>query len=302
MAAAVAGVAATNALIAALTPPARPGLGGSFARYPYRHGSLAYTVAGEGPPLLLLHGLGMGNSMAEWAANFDDLRLHHTVYALDLPGWGLSSKPKRAYTAEDFIEAILFFMEDVVVGDCALIAAGDSCNFAVEAAARRPDLCTHLVLVCPPTHTHDVALETVAPLVERAFALPVLGAALSNIIASRAAIAQYCTGQLYYDKALVTADIIDRYYVAAHQPGARYGLAAVVQGTMAIDVRPSWSRIHQPALLVWGRHARINSIETAPEWLALKPDAELHVIDDAMLLPHNEHAPEFNEFVLQWLK
>jgi hypothetical protein len=85
-------------------------------------------------------------------------------------------------------------------------------------------------------------------------------------------------------------------------PGARHGLASFVSGTMRHDALPAWGRLRQPALLVWGRNTQINAVETAPEWLALKADAELHVIDDALLLPHVEHAQEWNTLVLGWLE
>src|SRR5438093_1529846 len=55
-------IAAINALIAARTPPLSQKLGGTFNRYPARQGDLAYTVKGSGSPVLLLHGLGAGNS------------------------------------------------------------------------------------------------------------------------------------------------------------------------------------------------------------------------------------------------
>ena len=52
-----------------------------------------YLEAGEGPPVLLLHGL--GTSMVTWYCNFDPLVSRgYRVLALDLPGHGDSDKPK----------------------------------------------------------------------------------------------------------------------------------------------------------------------------------------------------------------
>ncbi|MBG0565404.1 alpha/beta fold hydrolase [Actinoplanes sp. NEAU-A11] len=48
--------------------------------------ALTYTRAGNGPPLVLLHGL--GSSRAAWRPVLDRLAATHTVYAVDLPGFG----------------------------------------------------------------------------------------------------------------------------------------------------------------------------------------------------------------------
>ena len=50
-----------------------------------------YVTAGEGPAVLLVHGLGA--SLAVWLENILPLAEGHSIYALDLPGYGQSDKP-----------------------------------------------------------------------------------------------------------------------------------------------------------------------------------------------------------------
>ena len=75
----------------------------------------------------------------------------------------------------------------------------------------------------------------------------------------------------------------------------------MLAGLTDTDWHGAWSRLEKPALMVWGRNALIGGLDAAPEYLALKPDARLQVIDRAMLLPQAEHAEEFNRIVLEWL-
>jgi pimeloyl-ACP methyl ester carboxylesterase len=51
---------------------------------------LAFARSGDGPPLVLLHGL--GSSRSAWQPVLDHLAGSHTVYAVDLPGFGASER------------------------------------------------------------------------------------------------------------------------------------------------------------------------------------------------------------------
>lgn len=300
--AALSAVALANALIAARTPPAQSALPGVFSRFPVRSGDVAYAVAGAGPPLLLLHGIGAGNSMLEWENNFSALRERHTVYALDFLGWGASDRPEHRYTAADCTEQICSFIENLIGERCAVVASSDSCAYAVEAASRRPDLVSRLVLVCPSLAEEEpgaAGLRT--SVIERVLRLPIVGTAVYNALTSRRALRRFAEHYLYFDKTRVDEALVTRYHVGAHQGGSRSALASFLSGALRHDTRPAWSRLTQPALLVWGRNALLNPLDAAPEWLALKPDARLEVIERAMLLPHAERPQQWNEAVLSWL-
>jgi len=67
------------------------------------------VIAGKGPPLVLLHGFGA--VVGFWISNLKELSKHHKVYAVDLPGFGRSSRPdfkgKTAEEAEEFFMTAL---------------------------------------------------------------------------------------------------------------------------------------------------------------------------------------------------
>eukprot|EP01012_Entosiphon_sulcatum_P060039 TRINITY_DN84780_c0_g1_i1.p1 TRINITY_DN84780_c0_g1~~TRINITY_DN84780_c0_g1_i1.p1 ORF type:complete len:373 (+),score=45.58 TRINITY_DN84780_c0_g1_i1:32-1120(+) len=71
--------------------------------------SINTIVIGTGSPLVLLHGMAAG--LAMWVANLDSLAERHTVYALDLPGFGLSQRV--AFAGDSPEEAALYFVETV---------------------------------------------------------------------------------------------------------------------------------------------------------------------------------------------
>ncbi len=298
-------VAVANTVIAARTPPLGFRLGGQFGRYPARFGDIAYTVAGTGPPVLLLHGLDAGRSMAEWRAVFDVLADHHTVYAFDWLGWGLSDTTGEGTNATDFAEQISGFIHDIVGQKTAVVAAGQAGIFAILAARGGAEI-SRLALVCPVPPAPD------APSGEsRAEALlqstlsgnllnaPVLGVAALNWLHSRENLHKEAREHGFFDKELAQSES-QLWHVAAHQRGTERGQRALLQGAFGCDWRAAWREIEVPSLLIWGRNAVREGYDAAPEWLALRPDAHLEVVENALLFPHLEQPQRFLDIVLPW--
>lgn len=290
-----------NALIFARAPKIGNRLGGAFDRYPTRHGDIAYIALGAGQPtILLLHGFGVGNSSVEWRENSDALCEHFSVYALDFLGWGISDKSRHSHTSADYIEVVVGFLNDVIAEPCVVVASSGAAPIAIEAAARAGQKVAGLVLVCPSLGDDSDISKLRKKVLHKVLWMPVLGTGVYNFITSRAQIEKFARRHLYFDKSRVDAALIQRHHAAAHQSDAQFGAFAFLAGALDLDPRQTWSRLPMPALLVWGRNTQINPLETAPEWLALKPDAELAVIDDAMLLPHTEQPQRFNALLQSW--
>jgi pimeloyl-ACP methyl ester carboxylesterase len=299
-------VALTNAYIAARTPTLGLRLGGQFSRYPARFGDVAYTVAGSGSPVLLLHGLDAGRSMAEWRATFNALADHHTVYAFDWLGWGLSDTTHEGYNATDFAELVQNFIDDIVGSPTAVIGAGQAGIFAALASRAGANI-SRLALVCPtpPAQDSPSGESRAEALIQRALSgsvlnAPVLGTAALNWLRSRKNLEQSARRHSFFDKELAT-DESNLLYVTAHQPGADYGQKCLLQGAFACDWRAAWSEIELPSLLIWGRNALREGYDSAPEWLTLRPDAQLEVMEDSMLFPHLEQPERFLKLILPWL-
>jgi len=65
------------------------------------------VIAGNGPPLVLFHGFGAGLGL--WVYNLRHFAEHHTVYAIDLPGFGRSSRVP--FNGTTYPEAEHYFLE-----------------------------------------------------------------------------------------------------------------------------------------------------------------------------------------------
>ncbi|WP_245259370.1 alpha/beta hydrolase [Methylobacterium sp. 77] len=98
-------------------------------------------------PVILVHGLGMSSRYMIPLARH--LAPHFEVYAPDLPGFGLSEKPRRPLTVRELAEALATCMHAVGVKRAAFIGNSLGCEVLVELALTHPQLVDRLVLQGP---------------------------------------------------------------------------------------------------------------------------------------------------------
>jgi pimeloyl-ACP methyl ester carboxylesterase len=111
--------------------------------------TLAYDVRGDGPPLVLVHGL--GERASSWDTVRDALAARFTTYAVDVRGHGASDWP--GVYGHDVIEPDLCgWLDALGLRDVVLVGHSMGGSVAFRVAAHRPDLVGRLVVedVVPP--------------------------------------------------------------------------------------------------------------------------------------------------------
>ena len=296
------GVAATfNALIGRSVQPLENLIGGQEGWFNWRGHRIAYTKRGAGPPILLVHGIYATASSFEWRFNVDEFARHHTVFTIDLLGFGRSDRPAVRYSARLYLALIADFIAQVVGAPAVIVASSLSAAYAIVLGARDPGRFPALVLIEPtglvrlhksPSAAGDVARYAVDS--------PVLGTAVFNAMVSRRSIRDYLERH-YVDGEIVTDELVDAHYATAHQPGAKYAPSAFLSWHLNLDVRRALRRLLQPALLVWGEQAVETPVEDVRGFRALRPEMDVAILDPAGSLPHDERPEEFNEIVSTFL-
>jgi pimeloyl-ACP methyl ester carboxylesterase len=136
-------VAATCATIARMTAPWQR----RTVRLPW--GRLSVQVAGEGPPLVLLHGL--GGSARYWAGAAPLLAQTRTLIAPDLAGFGRSDKPRVDYTRDFHVASVEEMLAALaVVGRVDIAGHSMGGILAAVVAARHPERIASLAIVASP--------------------------------------------------------------------------------------------------------------------------------------------------------
>jgi pimeloyl-ACP methyl ester carboxylesterase len=280
-------------------------LEGEHGRYNWTRGGISYTVRGRGEPLVLIHGIYAGASSFEYRRVFAELAEHHRVYAFDLLGFGLSDRPRLVYTPDLYVALIQDFVRQVVGAmdhPVQVIASTLGAAFTIRAAAERPDLFERLALI-EPTGIQDLASDPESG--EHVFwrsvlRSPLLGQTMYNTIASRAAI-RFFLKMNYDNQQEISDDLIDYYYMQAHQPNARYAPASFIAGALDTPVDEEYMRLALPVLLLWGKNARFTPLEHARAFRQLNARTDLRVFDCGAL-PQDELPAEFVRVVDAWLR
>jgi pimeloyl-ACP methyl ester carboxylesterase len=81
-------------------------------------GSTAFEVHGEGPPIVLVHGLGLSRHMWQW--QIDALTPHFKVVQYDLLGHGESPKPAGPYPMSHMVDQLAALMAELHIEQAAL--------------------------------------------------------------------------------------------------------------------------------------------------------------------------------------
>ena len=103
-----------------------------------------YEIAGSGPPLLLVAGLGGVGSY--WQPNVEALAARHTVIRHDHRGTGRSTRSERAYSVELLADDLVQLMDVIGIERAALIGHSTGGAMGQVLAAQRPERITRLML------------------------------------------------------------------------------------------------------------------------------------------------------------
>jgi pimeloyl-ACP methyl ester carboxylesterase len=106
---------------------------------------LRWFVGGDGPPLVLVHGL--GGAASNWVELAPELASDHRVIAVDLPGHGGSAPLPALPNLEPFADRLGLLLGREDASPAVLVGHSLGCLVALRLAMRRPELVRGLVLI-----------------------------------------------------------------------------------------------------------------------------------------------------------
>ena len=109
--------------------------------------SIRYIEKGSGRPLVCIHSTGISLSADQWLVSIDALSVSSHVYALDMPGWGLSDYPGQGYSFPMWTSTIKGFCDALGLEQVDVAGQALGAWFATLFASEYPGLVRRVILV-----------------------------------------------------------------------------------------------------------------------------------------------------------
>jgi len=241
--------------------------------------------AGEGPQLILLHGL-LGTA-STWEFTIPRLAEESTIYALDALGIGESERvPGIDARLEAQADRVVQFMDHSDIGSADFLATSHGGAVALQLAAKYPSRVRSLSLHAPAnpfSHLGD-------PLIN--FYLSGLGTWFAHRITSLPEPLQaLALGRMYGDPTKLRDGSLAKYIGSLRVPGTVTYVLSMLQ-TWCSDMSKLESDLkrvcHIPALLVWGDRDRAVSLDSVKELRRYFDQADLEILPGTGHLPFEE--------------
>ncbi|MEG2539378.1 MAG: alpha/beta fold hydrolase [Clostridium sp.] len=275
-------------------------LGGEGNYHDTVFGKMFYVKKGVGKSLLLIHDTTIGSSSFAWRKNFDELAKNHTVYAIDLPGFGKSEKRPLTYTADVYTYVIKNFVDEVINGDCSCIASSLSAAYTIQVQHEDPTTFDRIVAVSPSgIFNMSEEPDTLSKIATTAFKIPVVGTFAYNVLASKGTLECHMKNNVYHNKDLASSYVLNHYQNSSKQDGtlSKYAPTSYVSGYMNISIAQAVASLEIPLLIVWGVESKVNPVDNLKSFIDINPGVNYHVFENCGEYPQEEYSFDFNTLV-----
>jgi pimeloyl-ACP methyl ester carboxylesterase len=256
-----------------------------------------YAELGDGPPLLLIHGL--GGSWPNWLENIPHLARSHRVIALDLPGFGDSPMPGWEITIQSYGALVNAFCAALGIGPVPLVGNSMGGFIAAEVTVSEPTSVQKLVLVSAAGVSHARMARAPAETVGRmARAAAPLALRYRERALRRPKLRNRMVRQLFFRPAELPRELIwEIVQGGMHAPG----LVAAIGGLAGYDILDRLEDVEVPTLIVWGRNDHVVPPNDAIGYGRRLRNSRTVIFDKTGHLPMAERPVRFNRVLETFL-
>jgi len=278
-------------------------------RYAYTRPPLS-LAARPSYPMIFLHGFGA--SIGHWRHNLAEFSQTHTVYALDLLGFGASEKAIAPYNTQLWVDQVYDFWKTFIGEPAILVGNSIGSLISVMVASQYPELAQGLVLISLPDP--GLQLEMLPP-----WSIPVVET-VQNIVASPPVLRLFFTlarrpsfirrwVQLAYNNPhAITDELVEILVTPVLERGAARAFCSIFKTMGSPRLGPAvktlFPQLNIPILLLWGLQDRLIPIQLANprQYSQYHSQLKLVELENAGHCPHDECPERVNAEILTWLQ
>jgi pimeloyl-ACP methyl ester carboxylesterase len=253
-----------------------------------------------GAPLVLIHGWMMSHWYFRPLLDLIAAAGEREIFAVDLPGFGESDRPKPstfAYDASAFADVVDGVMGALGLARADVLGHSMGGGVAITLAARHPERVQRLIAVAAALYP----ISELTPMARLAL-LPVIGATLAKYGLTRRAFGAACREQSVRDGRVLDDEWVDYYWARLKRGGGQDAShACLTVMTSAAENNGDPGRVRAPTLLVWGDEDRLIPLAHGRRLQRAIAGARLEIVPASGHMPFIERPDEFLRVVRPFL-
>jgi pimeloyl-ACP methyl ester carboxylesterase len=263
----------------------------------------AFVKVGQGPVVLLLHGLGCDHTT--WEPVIDSLARRYTVIAPDLLGHGLSAKPRADYSVGGYANGMRDLLTLLGIDSATVVGHSFGGGVAMQFAYQYPERTERLVLVGSGGLGPDVT-PAIRAITTPGFhhVMGVLSAPGLRHVTTATMRLLARTGVTQLRDLDEVADIYDSFKDPHTRAAIRHVVRAVVdwKGQIVTMADRAYLTEAMPMCVVWGADDLVIPVSHASNASALAPTARIEIVPNAGHFPHRDHPERFVKIVRDFIR
>lgn len=257
-----------------------------------------YVTAGQGEPLIMIHGGGPGASGATgWANTIPELAKHFKVYAIDLIGNGDSDIPTMEYSLQTQVEHVAGFIDALRLNNVRIMGNSQGAYVAIKYVLDNPGRVKSAGLISTGNLASACGIEKGKGTSD-----------LPRFDGTKESLKKFLL-VIVNDPSKITDELLDARFAIASRPGHREMLQSIQRFRKLSLENPSvhqswWVRerimeLKVPFNMIWGEMDKSAPLD--PQGLGLKellPHIPFHVVKGSGHQVQNDKPAECNKHLL----
>lgn len=241
-------------------------------------GKFTYAEAGEGQPIVILHGL-MGA-----LSNFDNTFNHFAKngYKVLIPELPLYKLPLLKTNVKNLAKFLNEFIEFKKLDKVVILGNSLGGHIGLYFSKHYQEKVKALVLTGSSGLYENSMGDSYPKRGDRSY------------VTKKAQ-------DVFYDPAIATEELIDDVYVVINDRNSLIRTLAIAKSAIRHNMAKDLPNMYQPTCLIWGKQDKVTPPEVAIDFDKLLPDSELFWIDKCGHAAMMERPKEFNAVLEKWL-
>jgi 4,5:9,10-diseco-3-hydroxy-5,9,17-trioxoandrosta-1(10),2-diene-4-oate hydrolase len=264
---------------------------GQFVTLPSGH-RMHYHTAGEGHPVVFVHGSGPGASgWSNFKGNYPFFAKHgYRTLVPDSLGYGFSDKPDEKYTLDFLVDGLVGFCDALGLEQVSLVGNSLGGAMCIRMATRHPERVHKLVLMAPG------GLEDRETYMGMKGIRTMMGPIYGPEGVTREGLWRTFRLQLFDPSDITEQTIDERWQIAEDQP------LHVFKRLRVDDLRPELAQVKAPTLVLWGRDDQFCPVSGASTLAAALEDVRVVQLARCGHWVMVEYTQLFNRWSIDFLK